>query len=302
MTVVPASASGRSTHLTAILQALFVTFLWSTSWVLIKFGLQDIPPLTFAGLRYSLAFLCLFPFAWRSYCHHPVRPTAQEWRHLVVLGFLFYAVTQGAQFVGLAYLPAVTVNLLLNFTTLVVTVLSIYFLAERPTLFQWGGAALFLLGVLSYFYPVTIPAGQAIGFVVVLFGVLANALSAILGRSLNRQRRLPPLTVTVISMGIGAFLLLCVGLLRQGLPRLSLLSWAVILWLAVVNTALAFTLWNHTLRTLTAVQSSILNNTMLIQIALLAWLFLGERPTGRAIVGLALATAGALIVQLRPRP
>ena len=43
-------------------QALFVTFLWSTSWVLIKIGLQDIPALTFAGLRYGLAFLCLLPF------------------------------------------------------------------------------------------------------------------------------------------------------------------------------------------------------------------------------------------------
>ena len=35
----------------AVLQALFVTFLWSTSWVFIKFGLVDIPALTFAGLR-----------------------------------------------------------------------------------------------------------------------------------------------------------------------------------------------------------------------------------------------------------
>ncbi|HXV99759.1 MAG TPA: EamA family transporter, partial [Anaerolineae bacterium] len=51
-----------SAHLKTILQALLVTFLWSTSWVLIKFGLRDIPALTFAGLRYSLAFLCLLPF------------------------------------------------------------------------------------------------------------------------------------------------------------------------------------------------------------------------------------------------
>jgi drug/metabolite transporter (DMT)-like permease len=45
----------------AILQALLVTFLWSTSWVLIKFALNDIPPLTFAGLRYTIAFLVLLP-------------------------------------------------------------------------------------------------------------------------------------------------------------------------------------------------------------------------------------------------
>ncbi|HLA42405.1 MAG TPA: EamA family transporter, partial [Aggregatilineales bacterium] len=55
-----------SAHLSAVLQALFVTFLWSTSWVFIKFGLEDIPALTFAGLRYTLAFLCLLPLVLRS--------------------------------------------------------------------------------------------------------------------------------------------------------------------------------------------------------------------------------------------
>ena len=42
-----------SGHATAILQAAFVTFLWSTSWVLIKVGLDDLElaPLTFAWLR-----------------------------------------------------------------------------------------------------------------------------------------------------------------------------------------------------------------------------------------------------------
>lgn len=47
-----------SPHTRAVLQALLVTFLWSTSWVLIKIGLADIPALTFAGLRYVLAFWC----------------------------------------------------------------------------------------------------------------------------------------------------------------------------------------------------------------------------------------------------
>ena len=50
-----------SSHTSAVLQALFVTFLWSTSWVLIRIGLEDIPALTFAGLRYTIAFLCLLP-------------------------------------------------------------------------------------------------------------------------------------------------------------------------------------------------------------------------------------------------
>ena len=51
-----------SSHRVAILQALFVTFLWSTSWVFIKFGLEEIPSLLFAGLRYFMAFTILFTY------------------------------------------------------------------------------------------------------------------------------------------------------------------------------------------------------------------------------------------------
>ena len=100
-------------------------------------------------------------------------------------------------------------------------------------------------------------------------------------------------------MGIGALTLLAGGIAWQGLPPLSLTHWAIIVWLAVVNSAYAFTLWNRTLRTLSAMESSIINNTMLFQIALLAWLFLGEALTWPRIIGMALAAIGTLIVQLK---
>ena len=54
-----------SPHTIALLQALLVTFIWSLSWVFIKIGLQGIPPITFAGLRYTLAFLCLLVWSRR---------------------------------------------------------------------------------------------------------------------------------------------------------------------------------------------------------------------------------------------
>lgn len=289
-----------SPQLKAVLQALFVTFLWSTSWVFIKFGLADIPALTFAGLRYSLAFLCLLPLALRPAHRQPLRHlTGWGWVRLVGLGLLFYTVTQGTQFLGLAYLPAITTNLLLTFTTIVVSLLGIVFLGERPTLLQWGGTGLYLLGVLTFFYPASIPVSQVFGLIIVLIGVLANALSAILGRYVNRQGDLSSLTVTVVSMGIGAAVLLSIGLITQGLPRLSLLNWAIIGWLAIANTAFAFTLWNQTMRLLSAFESSIINNMMLIQIPVLALLFLGEQITWREGIGMVLAGVGIIIVQLR---
>jgi drug/metabolite transporter (DMT)-like permease len=73
----------------------------------------------------------------------------------------------------------------------------------------------------------------------------------------------------------------------------------MIAWLAVVNSALAFTLWNHTQRYLAAAESSLINNTMLIQITFLAWVFLREPVGVKQALGLGLAAIGAAVVQLR---
>jgi drug/metabolite transporter (DMT)-like permease len=289
-----------SPHVRAVLQALFVTFLWSTSWVLIKIGLKDIPPLTFAGLRYALAFVCLLPFAVRSRQLGSLRNLSiGAWARLIALGLLLYLVTQGAQFLSLFYLPAVTSSLMLSFTTVIVALMGIFLLGERPTVVQWGGTGLYLVGVLIYFYPVSLPDSEVLGLVVAGVGVLANALSSILGRHVNRSDGLTPMTVTVVSMGVGAVVLLVVGIVVQGLPRLTLTNWAIILWLAVVNSAFAYTLWNRTLQTLSAMESSIINNTMLFQITVLAWVFLGEHLTWQEVVGMVLAALGTVIVQIR---
>ncbi len=48
-------------------------------------------------------------------------------------------------------------------------------------------------------------------------------------------------------------------------------------------------------------QSSIINNTMLFQITLLAWVLLKERFSWREVIGIVLAITGVLIVQIRIR-
>ncbi len=292
-----------SARATAMLQALLVTLIWSASWVLIKVGLTDIPPVTFAGLRYFIAFLCLAALAARSPQSRAAvqRLTRRQWGLLVALGFTFYTLTQGAQFVALTSLPAVTLSLMLNFTPVFVLALGVLLLGERPVRRQLVGIGLFLLGTLVYFWPVSLPAQALFGLVVGLAGTFANAVSSVLGRYVNRDGAITPLVVTTVSMGIGSALLLAGGLLAEGPPRLDLSAWALIIWLAVVHTALAFTLWNASLRTLSALESSVINNTMLVQIALLAWLFLGEAITAQGALGLLLAAVGILIVQVAGR-
>ena len=284
----------------AALQALFVTFLWSTSWVLIKWGLEEIPPLTFAGLRYAMAACILLPGLWRRRDELKTL-TRDHWIQLLLLGLVFYALTQGGQFLTLEYLEAIPFSFILGLTPLLVAFAGVVALKEVPTRLQWAGIVIALAGAGLYFGPFDPLRGAGIGFLFAGMTLVANTVSGLLGRVVNRRRTLSPVVVTTISMGFGALLLLGAGLGTQGLPTLTLKSWGIVLWLAVVNTALAFTLWNRTLRTLSATESSVINNTMMIQIAVLAWIFLGERLGALEIAGLAAAAVGTLLVQLKRR-
>jgi len=287
-------------HLKVILLALLVTFLWSTSFVIIKIVLAEIPPLTFAGLRYTIAFLFLLPIAFTKSNSAVIKSlNKKDWFKLVLLGLLFYAFTQGTQFIGLSLLPAVTVSLWLNFTPLIVAVMAIFLLREIPTVLQWSGVVLFILGIITYFFPVDLSESQVTGLVVMTIGVLANSFSAVLGRNINREAKINPVVVTIISMGIGSLILLISGIVIQGLPSICLENVLFLLWLAIINTALAFTIWNFTLRTLSAMESSIINGTMLIQIAVLAWIFLGETISLQEGIGMLIAAGGAVLVQLK---
>ncbi|MCL4249101.1 MAG: EamA family transporter [Anaerolineae bacterium] len=288
----------------AIAEAVLVTFLWSSSFVLIKIGLRDnITPLSFVALRYGLAFACvLVVFLARGEQHKVRGMTRVDGIRLLLLGLLYYAVTMASQFIGLSLLPAISVNLLLSVTTVVIIGLGMRFLGERPTGLQWVGVAIYLGGVGIYYYPFALPASEQLGILIVLVGMLSNAVSSIFGRALNRAGRLSPLAITTISMGIGAAILLGVSMALYGLPQLQPTTWVLIVWMAVVNTAFAFVLWNRSLRVLTAMESSLINNLMLAQIPLLAWLFLGEGFSTQAGIGFTIAAFGVVAVQLRRLP
>lgn len=294
-------------HAMAALQALLVTFLWSTSWILVKIGLDDhgLSPLSFAGMRYALAAVILLPFGIRAlraaHAAAPIDPRLLG--RVAIYGLLFVAVAQGAQFAALSVLPATAVSLVLSSIPAWVALLALAGRHERASIGQATGIGLLTIGAFLYFGPFQVAADAAVGFGAAALCVLAAATSSHLGRGLARDaiaRVGGPIGLTASSMTIGALALLVVGVSLEGWPRPSLEGWLIIGWLAVVNTAFAFTLWNHTLRTLTAVESSVLNNTMTIQIAVLAIIFLGERLGPFQLIGLLLAAGGAAVVQVAP--
>lgn len=178
-----------SPHAAAVLQALLVTFLWSTSQILIKIGLHDLPALSFAGLRYFTAFLCLLPVGLRMGAGQEIRHlTRRDWGRLAVLGLVYYGLAQVTVFIGLAYLPAVTISLVLSFTSVLVALLGIVVLGERPGALQWLGTALYLCGAAVYFTPLELPQAARIGLLALGVGWLPIRLLRCWGvRSTGRR-------------------------------------------------------------------------------------------------------------------
>jgi drug/metabolite transporter (DMT)-like permease len=286
-------------RLKAILEALFVTLIWATSWILIKFGLKDISPLLFAGLRYAMAGFFLLAFWFLS----PERKlfstiTANSWGKIVLLGILYYAITQGSQFIGLKVLPAVTVNLILGLSTILVALLGTFFLKEHLTIAQWLGIILTPIGAYIYFFPVQFLATQWMGVLIVFIGMVAGSIGSLISRDMNRSNVLPPLTLTTWSLLIGGILMLVGGLASEKVQPISIRTWLIIAWLALVNTAFAFTLWNRAMHILTAAESNAINNSLMVQVPILAVIFLGETITLRQLVGMGFIVVGVVLVQI----
>ena len=113
---------------------------------------------------------------------------------------------------------------------------------------------------------ITSSENQSVGLLIILIGILANAGSSIIGRDINKRREISQLVVTFISMGTGAIILISIGISMNGVP---------------------------------VMESSIINGTMLIQIALLAAYFLGENLSFQKVIGMIIAGGGAVLVQIK---
>lgn len=277
-----------------LLQALAVVVLWSTSPALVKIGLGTLSPLEIGGIRYFGAFLILAPWLFiRS------RPTLKQlslgaWVRLVIMGLLAYSIGNSLLFYGLKELPTTTTAFILNIIPVATLVLGVIFLNERPVRIQWVGMALALVGGLFFFGP-EFSEVDVDAVLISLLGALAITVFGLMGRSFARTGEIDTITLSAIPLGVGGGLLLVIDP-PLGLPSLEILG--IMLWLAVVNSAIAYLLWNTALKRLQAFEISIVANLMPIGTAFLAPVFLGEIVVGNKWLGILITLIGVVLVGL----
>lgn len=287
----------RSGRIVAIIEALLAAFIWSSSFVFVKMILSNIGPLTIAGLRYFLAFLVLLPFMLRKkQALKSISP--KTWFHFTLIGLSAYTVGNGALFWGLKYLPATTASFLMGISPLLILFGGLIFLNEVPSRLQIVGLIISLVGN-AVFFSSGLRSGEPLGIAILAVGLLGFTAFGILGRGLARDKRTNTIHLTGIPLGIGGGMLLLFAVPLEGWPIFNQKVLLIILWLAIINTAAAYILYNHALKTITAFEMNVFLNLAPLGTAALAWLFLGESLTLNQLLGVAIMIIGITLVQVK---
>lgn len=280
----------------ALAEALVAITIWASSFIFVKVGLAYMGPLIMSGLRYLLAFAVLLPLlladpSWR-------RMSRREWAYLVAIGVTAYALGSGMLYWGLEYLSATTSAFLSALTPLPVLVVGILWLKEWPTPIQVVGVVVSLLGIWFFFGRIPLPSWVGIGLTAL--SIVGYTAFAILGRAVARDGLVNTLVLTTIPLGVGGLVLTLGGLLAEPLPVLNRASVGILLWLALINSALAYFVYNHALQTLTALEMNVMFNLLTPLAAIMSVAWLGESLHPWQIIGIVVTTLGVIMVQMRP--
>jgi drug/metabolite transporter (DMT)-like permease len=292
-----------STHkpirIVAIIESVLTALIWSSSFVIVKMGLGTMGPLTIAGLRYSLAGLVLLPillFRWKNLRTIP----GKVWIKLLLIGMCAYFIGNGAMFWALESLPATTVSLLMNFQPLFILFLGAVWLKEKPSFWQIVGVVLSLVGSVLFFLPIWQSSSSA-GIIIAVASLLGFTLFTVIGRQLARDQLVDTLTLTAIPLLLGGIFTMGTALIVEGVPVMTLSSWEIAAWLAIVNTAIGYMLYNSSLQTVTAMEMSVVLNLSPLGTAFFAWLLLGEKLFPIQVIATLVVITGVTIVQIMHR-
>jgi probable blue pigment (indigoidine) exporter len=287
-------AAKQPTRPIAIAEGVLVTLIWASSFVFVKMALDYLEPLTVAGLRYYLAFLMLLPFMPRS---SPIPSLSPHlWLRLFLIGLSAYTIGNGATFWGLKYVPATTASFLLGLVPLLILFAGALWLREVPTRMQVVGTIVSLAGS-GLFFSSGLRADRPLGMGLLAVGLVSFACFGILGRGVAKGQHVDTLSLTAFPLAFGGGLLLLIALPLEGLPKSPPVGWLIVLWLATVNTALAYMLYNHALQVLTALEMNVILNLSPLVTAVVAWLMLDEKLSAVQILGIIIVIVGVALVQ-----
>jgi drug/metabolite transporter (DMT)-like permease len=287
--------------------AVFV-LIWSTGFIVAKFGLPFAPPLTFLAMRYALSILCFLIWIRLTRARWPQgRP---QWLHLAATGVLMHAGYLGGVWVAVkggmgSGLAALIVGLQPVLTALWVSWAGLSgdrATEHRVSLRQWMGLVLGLGGLLLV---VARKFGTGSEVTLLTLGCTVFALLSITVGTLYQKRFVQPTDVrTANAIQLGAALLVTLPLV---LMETEAIVWNLSFIGAMAWSVLALTLGGSSLLYLLIQRGAATAVTSLLYLvppttALMAWLLFGEAITTATVLGTALTALGVSLVVRPAKP
>ncbi len=289
-----------STGLQNLVLFSLLALSWGGSFVAIEIGLEYVPPLLFAALRYAVAGLVVLGYA--AVVTSRSRPVGRsEWLAVVVGGVFVIALYHGLLYIGELYVSgAVAATVVSTAPILTVAFAGLLLPNQRLDAITIVGFVLGLIGVTFVVQPsrATLGSEMTIGVVLVFASAAAFALGSVLVRPIDAG--LPIETLQAWSMLIGAGVLFGWAFASgESVSAIDVTPTAIVtyLYLTVISGIFAFLLYFALLERAGAIQVNLVGYAEPAVAIGISWLVLGSVVDALTILGLVTIVCGFVLIQ-----
>lgn len=290
---------------------IVLSLIWGTTWIVIKIGLADLPPITFAVARFSLAVLLLVPIIVIGKL--PLPKTRQEWKLIALTGFLQFSINYSLVFWSEQYISSGLAAVLQAMISVFGLLLAWIFLPdEKITRLKVFAVILGIVGVAVIFLEqlkidnLWVLAGSA----AIVVGAYAAAHASILIKA--RGSSLHPASLVFTQMLCGLPPIIFYALLTEGNPLVFNWTWRAVIcvvYLTVFGTIAAFWLYYWLLSKIESTKAMMISLVTPLIAVIIGALVLGESLPPQTLFGglLILTSIGLIVLRKRftteaPRP
>jgi drug/metabolite transporter (DMT)-like permease len=280
---------------------LLLCLIWGSTWLFIKLGLSDLPPFTFAGIRFVIASAILFAIIAARRLSLP--RNRSDWMLLAITGVLSFSLNYGLLFWGEQYISSGLAALLqATIPAFGLVIAHFYLPGEQMTSAKIFGVVMGVAGVgVIFSNQLSVAGPRALaGCAALVVGSACAAYANVLVKA--RGAKLEPAILAGGQMLFGLIPLLLIGIPLEGNPfhfhwtRMAVVS---LFYLAIVGSVVAFLLYYW------LVQHMEVTKTMLIALVTpviavsLGVLVLSEELNWRTFAGGAMIISGIGLIVLR---
>ena len=289
---------------TSIITLSTVAIAWAGSFIFIKVGLSEIPPITLAFIRFAIAFPVMGVLTFLTGANKSTQlQLKRDFLPFSILALTGVTILYIFQFYSLKFTTASTGSILINTTVIFMAILSAIFLKEKLSGRKIAGIIIAFFGlfiVISNFtFDVfTINAQELLGGVLMIAAAISWAVYSIYSKKILQSHS--PMVTTTIVFGLGALYLMPFTLLESPLSvitEITWLGWASILYLSLICSVFAYVAWNRALSRLETVKAGMFIYFIPVITSVLSYFLLGEEITLATTIGGVLVLIGVYLTE-----